>query len=488
MRTANSNRWDRLAALFLLLFAAALPHSIALAQTAAALAVVVWLAGRLFRRERPAATLLDAPILLFLFLTFLAAVFSLEPRLSLTKLDGAGLILLVAVTANLVTSRRLAVALALVLLTSGGVSAAVEVSKKIAGQGVDVVTIDAKNPLGRRLQPRDVLLSCDGEKIKSPEHFNQVLAAHDLSRPLHCRGMRGGVTPFELRIPAHRLPGEPLPEAWSYQVKTGRGIRARGTYSHFVTYAEVMLQLAALACGLWIAYPRKASLSGAGLALLVILLIGALAATFTRASLAALVVALLAMAWTKVGRWARLAALPLAALALVGINALLIQWRGVGFYNPADPSFQYRRLMWEDGWRLIQEYPWLGVGMDTIVVRWQELGLRAYEQMELHGHFHSSPVQIAVERGLLGLAAWLLLMALYGRVLLRLLERTRHGPDWWSHGLALGISGATVAFLTSSLVHYNFGDSEVVMVFWLLAGVALALERIPRGVPLAQSS
>jgi hypothetical protein len=39
----------------------------------------------------------------------------------------------------------------------------------------------------------------------------------------------------------------------------------------------------------------------------------------------------------------------------------------------------------------------------------------------------------------------------------------------------LGILGATSAFLVSSVVHYDFGDSVVVFLFWFLAGLALAL-------------
>jgi hypothetical protein len=56
--------------------------------------------------------------------------------------------------------------------------------------------------------------------------------------------------------------------------------------------------------------------------------------------------------------------------------------------------------------------------------------------------------------------------------------RTRAAADWWEHGLALGLFGAVVGFLASGLVHYNFGDAEVVMVFWLLMGAALALDRL----------
>jgi len=39
----------------------------------------------------------------------------------------------------------------------------------------------------------------------------------------------------------------------------------------------------------------------------------------------------------------------------------------------------------------------------------------------------------------------------------------------------LGILGALTGFLISSLVNYNYGDSEVVMLFWCLMGIALVI-------------
>ncbi|NIV35416.1 MAG: hypothetical protein GWN58_39965 [Anaerolineae bacterium] len=385
-------------------------------------------------------------------------------------------------------NRRFTAILVGVLLASGCVSALPVVWEKIVGRGVDVIRVEANSPLARHVYSGDVILSCDSQEIRGPAHFDRILAEHELSRPLHCRALRGGVLPFEFKIPVDKLPERPLNRAWDYRVAPGRRIRARGTYGHFVTYAEVMLQLAALAFGLWFAYPHKWTPVGIGLCLVALLLVGGLAATLTRASLAALVLASLAVAWVKLGRWLRLAALPLAALLLLGLDRLLVEWRGFGFYNPADLSMQYRQMMWEDGWRLIQTHPWLGIGMDSVLLRWKELEVRAFGQLGLHSHFHSTPVQIAVERGLLGLAAWLFLMGSYLWLLIRLVEQTRQSVDWWKHGLALGIFAALVGFLASGLVHYNFGDSEVVMVFWLLAGVAAALSYRTRAAPAPPAS
>lgn len=478
MPILNSRAWDRLTILWLLVFAAALPHSIAVSQIGAGLAALTWLVGLAVQRKRPKPTALDLPILVFILASALAALFSLEPAVSIHKLRSTALVLIVPLTAGVLNTRRQALLVVLVLLGSASVSAGPVVWKKILGRGVEVLAVTPGSPFERAVVlPRDVIVSCDGENINSPDQLERVLATHHPSTPLSCQGYRTGAFLYEFRVPADEVPETSSPEQWGYQAGTGRTIRARGTFSHFVTYAEVMLQLAALALGLWLACPSKRSRKGLALALLGLLLVAAMASTFTRASAAALLMAVLAMVWIRAGWRVRVALPLLAVLVLLGLNALLMRWRGVGFYSSADLSIQYRQMMWEDGLRLIGEYPVLGVGMDTVLTRWQDLGLRAYEKFRLHSHFHSTPIQLAVERGLVGLGTWLLLMGVYVVLLLRLVTRTRGADDWWSHGLALGILGSTTGFLTSSLVHYNFGDSEVGMVFWLLTGVAVALHR-----------
>jgi len=447
-----------------------------LAQIAVGLALVSWIGGHLARRKRLDAVHLVGPILCYLLVSTLAALFSLEPLISIPKLKAVALVLIVPLVAGTLRTSRQAILLVSVLLVSACVSASLTWWEKIVGRGVEIVAVRPDSPLRTYFQLRDIVLSCGGEEIRSPTHFERLLVNHSQGAALRCRGLRGGVLPFETDLVFG--PSSPLPtaEAWGYRVKIGRTSRARGTYGHFVTYAEVMLQLAALAGGLWLASPRKWSRWSVGLLVVTLLLAGALGATLTRASLVALAIAGFVMLWLKLGWRGRAVALATVGVAVLTMNALLVELRGVGFYDPADISLQYRRMMWEDGLRLIGEHPWLGIGMDASLARWQDLGLRAYEQFQLHSHFHSTPVQLAVERGLLGLAAWLLLMGVYLRTLLQLVRRAEASQDRWGQQLGIGILGATTGFLASGLFHYNFGDSEVVMVFWLLAGVAVAYD------------
>ncbi len=49
--------------------------------------------------------------------------------------------------------------------------------------------------------------------------------------------------------------------------------------------------------------------------------------------------------------------------------------------------------------------------------------------------------------------------------------------DWIEGGLVLGALGGLAGLFTSGIVHYNLGDSEVIMIFYFIAGLALVVNR-----------
>jgi O-antigen ligase len=85
---------------------------------------------------------------------------------------------------------------------------------------------------------------------------------------------------------------------------------------------------------------------------------------------------------------------------------------------------------------------------------------------------HNTPLQILVERGLLGLAAWLAIWsAFYRRAIgtLRGLAASRSRE----RALVAGSIAAATGFLVAGLSEYNFGDSEVVMVAWAVMALGV---------------
>jgi O-antigen ligase len=87
---------------------------------------------------------------------------------------------------------------------------------------------------------------------------------------------------------------------------------------------------------------------------------------------------------------------------------------------------------------------------------------------------HSNLLQLGLERGVPALLCWLLLLVVYARMLWRL-ARSKEIDDWVERGIVLGALGGLCGFFASGLVHYNWGDSEVVMIFYFIMGLTLSL-------------
>ena len=91
---------------------------------------------------------------------------------------------------------------------------------------------------------------------------------------------------------------------------------------------------------------------------------------------------------------------------------------------------------------------------------------------------HSNLLQISVERGLPALIVWLILIGIYGRMLLTMAKRRDDGEKHsFNRGLALGALGGLIGFFVSGIVHYNWGDSEVVTVLYFIMGLNLLNHR-----------
>lgn len=96
-------------------------------------------------------------------------------------------------------------------------------------------------------------------------------------------------------------------------------------------------------------------------------------------------------------------------------------------------------------------------------------------QPGLH-HLHNNLLQIALELGWAGLATWIWWI---GRCLWSAAKTYRQtckiSPV--SAAVSLGVFGSLVGLLCNGVVEYNFGDSEILMLWYLLTGLIVGLER-----------
>jgi nucleotide-binding universal stress UspA family protein len=84
------------------------------------------------------------------------------------------------------------------------------------------------------------------------------------------------------------------------------------------------------------------------------------------------------------------------------------------------------------------------------------------------GHLHNTPLQILVERGVLGLLAWAWIFIAFFQRAAAVLAGGRRGPD---RRLVMGAVRAIVGFLVGGLTEYNFGDSEVVLIAYVTLSI-----------------
>src|SRR5208283_3921460 len=205
----------------------------------------------------------------------------------------------------------------------------------------------------------------------------------------------------------------------------GKPVRAQGRLGHYVIFAEMLMLIACLTWAmLLITQPQQTGLR-IFLGIAFVALTASIFLTETRAALGGLAagcfLATLMLAGRRLRMWATAALLVLVIAAGFWIH----HTRGKEWTGAQDPGTHFRTMMWEDGIRLVRQHPWFGVGMETIRNHWPEWNIRAYTLFHVQDHFHSDMIQIAVERGLTTLAAWLWFEVAYIVFLLRLASRAR---------------------------------------------------------------
>ena len=485
---------ERAIVVCLFLIATFAPHSIAVSQGAWLLGMAFWVA-RLVIYPRPELfrSPVDFALLGFFILSGLSGIFSYSPVVSIGKMRAAGLFTIVYLVSQNVGSLRLVRLLALTLIGSCMINVALTAGQLAIGKGVKVQGVKPESPLAKAvfhtrtvMQPTpivngDTIWEVDGRPVGTPEELAAALASGPTVAKV--RIYRVEWTP-ELELPrAQLLPGtNALDQLGISGWSRGRDWRATGFYNHWVTYAEVLQLIASLALGIFLALKQKRSRTGALLVLAVAGLVFALAMTVTRASWIGFAISALAMLLLTSSRRTILivgaCAIPLVLAGVV----LLQQRRSIGFFDKSDQSTSWRETVWREGFQLLVSKPRhliFGVGMDSIKGRWREWGLFDNGRQPV-GHMHSNLLQIALERGLPALIVWLILIGVYVRMLWRI-TREKTINDF-ARGLAVGALGGALGFFASGLVHYNWGDSEVVTIFYLVMGLCLVVERTDQRV------
>jgi O-antigen ligase len=117
-----------------------------------------------------------------------------------------------------------------------------------------------------------------------------------------------------------------------------------------------------------------------------------------------------------------------------------------------------RSTIWRIGGELISQYP-LGIGYHNSGIM-RQFSLEIPPELK---HFHNNLINIAAESGILTAAIFCWFIYAIVRVCLRRPYITLH----------VAIGCAIISWQVAGLVEYNFGDSEVMIIVWILLGLVL---------------
>ena len=446
------------------------PHSVAAGAIGVALAGIGWIlrtvrTGSLGLRRSQ----FDVVILLSLVWSLAAAIFSEEPRISIAKLAALWTVFLFYLT-RAVLNRRSILVLITLLILSGCAGALASVFDLVRGRGVVVETIGFNSPFHRvGIQPGDTIWRVDGRRVYSVSDLDEALRSIPANTPVSV----GIISRGEQVERSGLVVAQPSPSGIVGSDRNHR-FRASGWTRHYPTFAEVMQMIALLALGIALAHLRNHGpnkIFAVMISAVALLTLG-LVLTAMRTVIVAFVIGASLIAFRSL-RGVYKVVFTFALFFVIAFGAVVVwQTRDRNSLVLGDPSSSLRLQIARVGISRILIHPIFGHGMDAMKLHWNEWGFPGNEIV----HLHSTPLQLAFDRGLPMLLLWLWLMVLFWLTIARSERRAADLSDTNSYGLLLGTLGALTGFLVSSLVNYNYGDAEVAMLFWFLMGIALSTD------------
>lgn len=254
-----------------------------------------------------------------------------------------------------------------------------------------------------------------------------------------------------------------------YLLGRGEGAlgRSPGTFSNAMTFGGVLLLL----CSLFLAAVAGPGLGrrwrfGAGAAALASL--AALFFSFTRSSWIGMTVSAIVIIVFLRRRWL----VPFAVALVVFVILLPAPYRArvESIWNPKFRTNVQRLELLRGGWSIFKDHWVVGVGtgdLGEIYARYKPSGA-----VHIHGHMHNIFLQVAVQMGIVGLAAFLWLLVSWFRLMGANLALGLSPPE---RSFVVGSIGALAGFVVNGLFEWNFGDAEVVTLLYLIVGANLAL-------------
>lgn len=234
--------------------------------------------------------------------------------------------------------------------------------------------------------------------------------------------------------------------------------RIRGPLSHYMTFAGILLLCDCLLLA-WMVFGRGKKPWWGWLGLVTINL--ALLGSYTRNAWVGLVVALTLLLWVRKPKllWSYL---PVGVLLAVLLPQPMVE-RIASIVDVRDPANYDRLCMTYAGFSMIAERPVFGLGPEMVSQRYA-IYRHPTAPRSWVPHLHNSYMNIAAERGLVSLVAFV------GLILASLLTAKRRlaregGKKGPRADLYLGVIAAVLAFSVAGFFEDNWADTEVQRIF-----------------------
>ena len=161
---------------------------------------------------------------------------------------------------------------------------------------------------------------------------------------------------------------------------------------------------------------------------------------------------------------------PVLAAVVFFASPASVKKRALSIFTLEGYSNRMRVEYARAGLGIIRDYPLLGTGPDTVDMVFQNPKYGLSDEAKRNVHLHNNFIQIAAERGLPALAIWLAFIV-WTAVSLVKVARARE-PD--RRALAAGGLAALTVLVVAGLFEYNFGDSEIAILFLYLITMPFA--------------
>jgi O-antigen ligase len=245
------------------------------------------------------------------------------------------------------------------------------------------------------------------------------------------------------------------------------GERITGFMSHPLTQAGLLLLFLSVALSHFLFSKEKTRYFWAGGCILALV---ALSLTLTRSAWVGL--AVVAAFILILYKPRALFIIPFILVLFFLLSPKNVKSRILSIFSTRSYSNAQRIEYLHAGIKIVKDYPLFGTGPNTVDMVFQNPKYGLSDLSKRNVHLHNNITQIGAERGIPALIAWLTFI---GWTFLSLLKLLRN-KDPTFYPLTVSALAALLALCTAGLFEYNFGDSEITLLFLTI----ITLPFIPR--------